>query len=313
MSEIRTEVVDGVGRIRLDRPKAINALSTQMCADIHAALDAWRDDDAVTSVEISGEGERGFCSGGDVRAVRQHVVDGDPDQGMAFFETEYAMDLAIAEYPKPFRALMHGITMGGGLGVSAHGSDRIVFPDAKIAMPETIIGFFPDVGICWLLARTPSQWGVHMALTGDTVNAADAVKVGLADRGPDGATLPEPTLVDAVWVDECYAGNDAAAILARLEAHPTTAARAAAAAIRQRSPLSVCVSLEAIRRAGEMASVAEVLEQDLRLARASLTNPDFLEGVRAQLVDKDRTPSWRHARVEDVTRAEVEAMFAYGA
>lgn len=308
MSEVICDVVAGVGRLHLNRPRAINALSTQMCRDITAALQAWRDDPAVERVELTGEGERGLCSGGDVRTVRQHVLDGDPAAGLEFFTTEYAMNALIAGYPKPYRAIMHGITMGGGLGVSAHGSQRLVTADASIAMPETIIGFFPDVGICWLLARTPSQWGVHLALTGATINAADAIKVGFADATVDGQAAPEPTLVDAGWVDECYAGDDAAAILARLEAHADPAAREAADAIRQRSPLSVCVALEAVRRAARMGSVEQVLAQDLVLARASLDNPDFLEGVRAQLVDKDRTPTWRHARVEDVPRADVLAM-----
>lgn len=309
MSDVRTWIDGGVGHVHLDRPRAINALSTSMCADVQAALDAWRGDDSVSRVVLTGEGERGLCSGGDVRQVRADVVAGHPDDGMAFFTTEYHMDATIASYPKPFEAHMRGIVMGGGLGISAHGSDRLVYADSRIAMPETNIGFFPDVGVCWLLSRAPSQLGVHMALTGDSVNAADAILVGLADRMADGETAPEPTLVVADWMTECYAGDDAAAVLARLEAHEDPAARAAAATIRQRSPLAVCVALEAIRRAERMSSVDEVLAQDLVLARRSLGNADFLEGVRAQLVDKDRTPRWRHARVEDVTRADIEALF----
>lgn len=306
MTDLIIEVTDGIGHLVLNRPRAINALTHDMCAAISEALTAWESDDAVTSVELTGAGERGLCSGADVRGLRELVLSGG--DWLGFFEAEYAMNAQIASYPKPYVAHMRGITMGGGLGVSTHGSRRIAYPDSTFAMPETIIGFTPDVGVAWLLARAPGETGTHLALTGAPCNATDGVLVGLADEiageGPAGV------LEDArSWIDECYAGSDAAAIIARLEAHEHPDARAAAALIRQRSPLAVCVTLEAIRRAASLESVEDALEQDMVLARTMVPGPDFIEGVRAQLVDKDRTPRWQHARIEDVTRDEVLALF----
>lgn len=307
--DLLTEVRDGVGRLVLNRPRALNALNVPMLQGLHAALDAWRDDDAVTRVELSGAGERGLCSGADVRALREHVLGGgDPLQ---FIEIEYALNAAIAAYPKPYVAHQHGITMGGGLGVSAHGSRRVAYPDSRFAMPETIIGFTPDAGVLHYLAQAPGETGTHLALTGATVGGVDAVFIGLADEVADAEQAPAGVLEAARgWIDACYAGDDAPAIVAALEAHPDADARAAASDLRQRCPLSVCVALEAIRRAARMATVDEVLAQDLTLARALLGRPDFAEGVRAQLVDKDRTPRWQHARIEDVTGDEVLACFA---
>lgn len=305
--EVLVEVVGGVGRLTLNRPRAINALTRGMCESIHAALDAWATDPGVASVELRGAGERGLCSGADVRALRQVVLDGG--DWLGFFTTEYAMNAAIARFPKPYVANQRGITMGGGLGVSAHGSRRIAYPDSVFAMPETIIGFVPDVGILGLLARAPGELGTHLALTGSTIGAADAVLVGLADEVA-GETPPGVLAGQRSWIDTCYAGSDAAAIVARLEAHPDPEARAAASTLRERCPRSVCVSLEAIRRARAMTSIEQVLAQDLALVETMVPSPDFAEGVRAQLVDKDRTPRWQHERIEDVTRAEVEACLA---
>lgn len=305
--EVVVEVVDGVGRLILNRPRAINALTRGMCAAIHATLDAWAGDAGVTRVELTGAGERGLCSGADVLALRQVVLDGG--DWLDFFTSEYAMNAAIARYPKPYIAHQRGITMGGGLGVSAHGSRRIAYPDSAFAMPETIIGFVPDVGVLGILAHAPGELGTHLALTGTTINATDAVLVGLADEVAGDA--PAGVLsAQREWIDACYAGSDTAAIVGRLEAHEDPHARMAAVVLRQRSPLSVAITLEALRRAATMATVDDVLAQDLVLARSMIPAPDFAEGVRAQLVDKDRTPRWQHARIEDVTRREVLAAFA---
>ena len=309
-TDLIVEAREGVGRLVLNRPRAINALTPGMLSGIHAALDEWARDGSIVRVEISGAGERGLCSGADVRALREHVLSGG--NHLEFFEIEYAMNAAIKSFPKPYIAHQRGITMGGGLGVSAHGSRRIAHPDSVFAMPETIIGFIPDVGILWYLAQAPGQLGAHVALTGNAINGTDAVRVGLADE-VDETDGPAPaSVLDGwqAWIDACYASDDPVAIVQALEAHPDPDARAAGADLRKRCPLSVAVTLEAIRRARTMSGVEEVLAQDMTVARHMIPRPDFLEGVRAQLVDKDRNPQWQHARIEDVTRDEVLACFA---
>ena len=305
--ELLVEVAGGVGRLVLNRPRALNALTAGMIAGIHSALNAWRVDDAVASVELTGAGERGLCAGADVRDLRTAIAAGEP--WLDFLAAEYALNAAIAAFPKPYVAHQRGYTMGGGLGVSAHGSHRIASPDSAFAMPETMIGFVPDVGVSWYLAHAPGELGTHLALTGATVNATDAVLVGLSDEVAGEAPASELER-DRAWIDSCYATDDPAEVVGRLEEHSDPRARAAASDLRRRCPLAVAVALEAVRRVRRMAGLAEVLAQDLVLARNLLGRPDFAEGVRAQLVDKDRNPRWQHARLEDVTRAEVLAAFA---
>lgn len=303
--QVVVEIVDGVGRIHLNRPRAINALSFAMLQAIADAVADYADDPSVERVELTGAGERGLCAGADVRELREVVLDGGDPAG--FLGVEYALDLAIASFPKPFTAAMHGITMGGGLGLSAHAADRMVTPDSRLAMPETQIGLFPDVLMTWRLARMPAEVGTHLALTGASVNAADALWLGLADRSV--GELPEPVFAaDHNWITECYPGDDPVQIVGRLGDHPHPDARSAAAALRARCPLSVQVTLAAVRRAATM-SLTEVAAQDLTVCSALARRPDFMEGVRAQLIDRDRAPRWSHERLEDVTADEVEACF----
>lgn len=369
-----------LGRIRLRRPKALNALTHSMVVSMLAQLDDWAGDDTVDAVAIDGAGDRGLCAGGDVRQLREAIVHevGDPE---SFWADEYRLNAAIAAYPKPYVAVMDGVVMGGGVGVSAFGSLRLTTPRAKIAMPETAIGFFPDVGGLYLLARAPGELGTHAALTGTPMTGADAVLCGLADtvvapeavepllaelangaavsdlglsepargfgfredpaalangapptatdrgagapptgaaadRGATSQPLPRsgtaaataPLAAERDWVDACYLGDDPGAILAALRARPEAAAREAAEVIASRSPLSVAVTLAAIRRAASM-TLAEVLDQDRRLGRHFAAEPDFVEGVRAVLVDRDHKPHWRHTSLTEVTDAEVAAMF----
>ncbi|SMO72301.1 enoyl-CoA hydratase/isomerase family protein [Propioniciclava tarda] len=303
--EVLFTVADGAGRITLNRPRALNALSVAMCEAMHAQLDAWASDDAVERVELRGAGDRALCAGADIRALRAAVADGQ--DWLRFFEIEYALDAAIARYPKPYVACQSGIVMGGGLGVSAHGSRRIVDASSRLAMPEVIIGFTPDVGIAYYLGRASGELGTHVALTGDSFGAGDALALGLADEFA-GEGTPSAPLAEASWIGECYVGDDAVEIVGRLAQHPDPDARAAAETIRKRCPLSVAVTLEAVRRAASMA-VDEVLAQDLALVKALIPGPDFAEGVRAQVVDKDFAPRWQHDRLEDVSRAEVLAAF----
>lgn len=309
MSEdVLFEVSGGVGRITLNRPRQINALTTAMLAAIGDRLADWIDDDAVEWVHLTGAGERGLCSGADVRALRADLAERGEAAAEVFFTIEYAVDALIANYPKRVRADLSGITMGGGLGLSAHCSERIVRADSRLAMPETIIGLFPDVGVLYELSRAPGELGTHLALTGGSVGAADAVLVGLADHavGDVGeGVLPG----QRGWIDECYAGDDALAIVRRLEDHPAAEARETATMLRQRCPFAVTVTLAALRRAATLPDVAAVLGQDLALAVPTVLRPDFSEGVRAQVVDKDRKPAWQPARLEDVDPAEVAALF----
>lgn len=305
-SEVLVDVSDGVGRITLNRPRAINALTAAMMQTMSDVLLAWQHDLRVESVELRGAGDRGLCSGADVRALREVVLAGG--DYMDFFDLEYALDGLIATYPKPYTAFMTGITMGGGLGLSAHASRRVVDASSRLAMPETIIGFEPDVGVLFHLAKAPGELGTYLALTGNAVGAADAILVGLADEC-DGECPPGELAGNRSWIDECFAGDDPVAIITRLEAHDDPRAAVAASDLRARSPLSVAVALEAIRRALGMVSVSEVLVQDAVLARNMIAGADFIEGVRAQLVDKDRNPRWQHARLEDVSRDEVLACF----
>lgn len=327
--QILTARDGALARIVLNRTRAINALTQEMVTEISALLDQWRDDDSVSTVSIEGAGERGLCAGGDVVAVSKAGADGGDHT--EFFRAEYAMNSALASYPKPIVAFMDGIVMGGGVGVSAFTRLRLVTERTKLAMPETIIGFFPDVGALYLLSRAPGELGTFLALTGTTVGPQDVIGVGLADRLIDSGEweavrsaaaagesldgfgqVPQdyPLAAQRGWIDECFAGTDPAAIVARLEASDLPEATQAAEAIRARSPLSVAITLEALRRAADLPDIDAVLEQDLRMAGNLGTDSDFAEGVRAQLIDKDRTPRWKHDRVEDVTRAEVEAVFA---
>lgn len=305
--EVQVEVVAGIGRIQLNRPRQINALTVPMMHTLADLLHGFAADDSVTAVELTGAGERGLCAGADVRALRELALTGGDVRD--FFETEYGVNLQIAAYPKPYRAVMTGITMGGGLGLSAHGSQRQVDATSRLAMPETQIGLFPDVLMTPLLARMPGEIGTHLALTGASINGADAVRLGLADEVCGDAPAPDAALA-AGWIAECYAGDDPVEIVGRLADHADPAAREAAADLRHRSPLSVAVTLEALRRAAAITHLPDLLPQELGLAVRLATGPDFAEGVRAQLIDKDRTPHWFHGSIEDVSRAEVLSYFA---
>jgi enoyl-CoA hydratase len=310
-----------LGRILLNRPKVLNVLNDHMVTSILAQMHDWAGDDEVVAVSIQGSGERALCAGGDIRALRTVVMAGS-GEAVKFWAREYRMNAAIASYPKPFVAFMDGIVMGGGIGLSAHGSLRLVTERTRVAMPETAIGFSPDVGSLFLLSRAPGETGTHLAMTGLSADGTDAISCGLADALIDSkdipaiiASLAAGESLDArignttaagdlaaarIWMDPCYAGNDAVTILRALRAHPSPGARHAAEVLESRSPLAVCVALEAIR---------QVLEQDLMLAGAMADSVDFVEGVRALLVDRDNAPRWHHRSLADVDPAEVARLF----
>ena len=322
-----------LGRITLNRPRAINALSLGMVRTMLTALQDWRRDPRVRTVLIDGAGPRGLCAGGDIRAAWESLR-ADGTLADRFWEEEYALDAAIAAYPKPVVAFMDGVVMGGGVGISAHARHRLVTERSRVAMPETIIGFTPDVGASYLLPRAPGLVGLRLALTGRAVDAADAIFCGLADRmvpsgrlaelaallshaAPEQAIAavavpaPEPALAaQRSWIDLAYAADSVEAILAALRARPEPEAAADRTDLRARSPMALKVTLRSIRTAAGLPDLAACLAQELRLARALTRRGDFAEGVRAQLIDKDREPRWSPAHLAEVTPAMVDACFA---
>ena len=319
-----------LGRIMLNRPKVINALTSQMVTSVLAQLAGLGAGRHGGHGLDPGRGRARPVFGGDIRALRSVLLQGSAG-AVQFWAHEYRMNAAIDSYPKPFVAFMDGIVMGGGVGISAHGSLRLVTERSRVAMPETAIGYFPDVGSLFLLSRAPGEIGTHLAMTGLAIGGADAVFAGLADaliesRDVPGlvARLAAGELLDADvgststvgdldadrdWINSCYAGNDPVAIMRALRAHPAPSA-AVRTSSRTRSPLAVSVALEAIRRAGRMDTLGQVLEQDLMLGSAFASSPDFVEGVRALLVDRDNAPRWRHGSLMDVDPAEVAQLFS---
>lgn len=321
-----------LGHVTLNRPAAYNALTLEMVEAIDAALDAWECDPQVALVMIDGAGGKAFCAGGDIRALYEDARAGRHAALTAFFRAEYRLNARLARYPKPIVAVMDGMTMGGGIGLGAHASHRVVTDRSVLAMPEVKIGFAPDVGGTYLLARAPGDLGLHLALTGGRLDAGDALLCGLADvaipsgglhdlrialaRCRDGddawarlhdlaiAPPPGPLAAAQPWIDRCYAGGTVEEILAALEAAPEPEARAAAAEIAGNAPTSLKVTLKALRDARGL-DLAACLEVEFRISRSITRRPDFVEGVRAAVVDKDRDPRWHPARLGDVDRQDV--------
>ncbi|MCK9932803.1 enoyl-CoA hydratase/isomerase family protein [Frankia sp. Mgl5] len=340
-----------LGRITLNRPKAINALTTGMVQTIDAALRTWAADDGIAAVLVDGAGGRGLCAGGDIRFFHDCARRGDPAP-KAFWAAEYRLNALISTYPKPYVALMDGLVMGGGIGISAHGATRIVTERSVLSMPEVGIGFVPDVGGTHLLARIPGEIGTHLALTGARIGAADAIACGLADHhlpsdalpafvaalreaappargtaaaglgaggaGPlarryatvAAATGPSSLAADRAWIDPCYRHGSVEEILAALTASPAPAARAAAEEIAAKSPTSLKVTLRALRSARALPGLGACLDQEYRIACVLLSTHDLVEGIRAAVVDKDRSPRWSPARLDDVTTEDVDRFFA---
>jgi len=323
-----------LARIILNRPKALNALTHPMICEIAAALTEWADDPTVHTVLLTGNGDRALCAGGDIVSIYRDART-DPDENAQFWADEYTMNAQIKRYPKPFVALMDRIVLGGGVGLSGHASHRVVTERTKLGMPETTIGFVPDVGGTWLYSRAPGDLGTHLALTAATMTGADAIALGLADSFVDSTRLdslvdtlkrmpaaeaialhaastvpPAPLLAERAWIDECYAGNDLPTIIARLQQSPVASAHDAATAILAKSPTAVSVTLASLRRARDLGSLEDVLEQEYRVSLRMVAGPDVVEGIRAQVIDKDRTPVWQPGTIEAVTDADVQAHFA---
>ncbi|MFI1103628.1 enoyl-CoA hydratase/isomerase family protein [Streptomyces melanogenes] len=319
--------------LTLNRPRALNALTHAMVRRIDEALTAWEHDPEVETVVLTGAGDRGLCAGGDIRAIHEDARTGGTASA-EFWRDEYRLNGRIARWSKPYVAVMDGIVMGGGVGISAHGNVRIVTERSRVAMPETGIGFVPDVGGTYLLSRAPGELGTHLALTGTAVGAADAILCGLADHYVPSSELPElldelsispvrealprhthqpppPGVLTAHrdWIDRCYAADTVEEIVDRLLATGIQEAKQTAETILTKSPTSLKVTLRAMRRARELPTLEEVLTQEYRISCAALTSPDLVEGIRAQVIDKDREPRWNPRTLGEVTDGMVERFF----
>lgn len=338
--EILFERRGAAGLVTLNRPKALNAVTHSMVKALRAQLDAWADDNAVTRVVVMGAGERAFSAGGDIRALYDLGKAGRHDEALQFWRDEYPLNAAIKNYRKPYVALIDGIVMGGGVGVSVHGSHRVAGDRYAFAMPEVGIGFFPDVGATWFLPRMPGELGAYCALTGERFNAADGVAAGLATHRIASARFPAliealtgTVSVDAVLaafaepagegpiaarrgtIDRLFAGDSVEAILAAL-AREAASGRAdaewagkTAATIAAKAPLSLKLALAQVRR-GAALDFAACMRAEFRIVSRVIQAHDFYEGVRAVIVDKDNRPRWNPATLAAVSDAEVERHFA---
>jgi enoyl-CoA hydratase/carnithine racemase len=323
---IKTRIDQRVGHILLDRPKALNALDLPMIRQITAALQEFAGDPAIHTVVVQGEG-RAFCAGGDIRAIRDAAVAGDTATIHTFFAEEYALNRLIAEYSTPYVALIDGICMGGGIGISVHGRIRVATEAALFAMPETGIGLFPDVGASFLLPRLPGALGMFLGLTGTRLAGADAVHAGLATHfvsrnrlhdlsqalARDGVAaiasfaepLPPFTLAPHRHViDRCFSATSVEEIFARLREHAHAGdafAGASLAQLQAASPSALHWSFDIIR-AGAGRTLPDCLAAELRLTAIATAHPDFAEGVRAMVVEKDRKPHWAPQNLTPMTR-----------
>lgn len=322
-----------LGVLTLNRPRAINALVPEMVHAMQVALDGWAADPSVHTVLVTGAGERGLCAGGDLQGMYRSARDGS-DESVSFWRDEYILDHTISAYPKPVVALMDGIVLGGGVGISAHASHRVVTERTSVGMPETRIGFVPDVGGPWLLAHAPGELGTHLALTAANADGADTIALGMADVLVHSDRLPEleaaleaespdevlvrlssaaPTSSLAAqreWIDHAYAGDDVLAIVQRLRTSGVEAAHAAADDIEARSPTAVTMTLAALRRAATRPDLRAALDQDLAVSTFLIGVPDMAEGIRAQVIDKDRSPRWDPATLAEVDATAFAHLFA---
>ncbi|WP_375422101.1 enoyl-CoA hydratase/isomerase family protein [uncultured Sphingomonas sp.] len=334
-NELIVAVEGPLGRIRLNRPKALHALTTAMCAGVLEALDAWRDDLAVEAVVIDHAEGRGFCAGGDIRMLAESGA-ADGVAARAFFHVEYRMNHRLFTYAKPIVAVMDGITMGGGVGLALPCTFRIATENTKLAMPETGIGLFPDVGAGWYLSRLPGRIGQYLALTGYRLDGAECHALGMATHYLDSASLDEAkrriaaapqeigATLDALAVpageakllgnraaiDRLFASDALEDIYAALAADGSDFAAATLATLRTKSPQTMKVSLRLLKDGAGMASFADEMAHEYAVGSRVVQRHDFLEGVRAVIVDKDNAPRWDPAEPEGVTDHVIDQIFA---
>lgn len=332
--DILIRVEGRVGHATLNRPLALNALTYDMALALEQALDAWADDAEISMVLIDAAGDRAFSAGGDIQTLYHTGKSGDLEYGRRFWADEYRLNAKIVAYPKPYVALMDGIVMGGGVGISAHGSHRIVTERTMLAMPECAIGLVPDVGGTHILARAPGFLGEYLGLTGTRLGAADAILAGFADMFIASENLdrvreilietgdpesirsfvgeaPEGKLVkDLDRIDRIFAVDTVADMAELLKPDAGGWAQATLKSLNHGSPLSLACTLQLIRDARASGDLAEALRHEYRYVSRCMQHGDFLEGIRAAVIDKDRTPHWRHAGIGDVEPGEVAAMLA---
>ena len=336
--DIAIRVENFSGRITLNRPDKFNALTYEMVLAIEAALLSWQDDERVKLVIIDAKGEKAFCAGGDVQKLYQTASVGDFDYMKKFWWDEYRLNALIANYSKPYIAFMHGITMGGGVGVSAHGSHRITSHKTMVAMPECAIGLSPDVGGSFLLAKAPGHVGELMGITGARLNGADAIHAGFADyfvdsdklaalkealistgstdcianfaKPPQAANIPCTLEQNASLIETYFSADSALAAVQRLEEGTSDWAQTQAKLIRRASPLAAACTIKMLQRARSFGSVEQALVQEYRFTSRSCQMGDVIEGVRALIIDKDNKPNWRVKSLEQVTDEMVSAMLA---
>lgn len=321
------------GRITLDRPDALNALTLGMCHAIEAALDTWAKDDTIKLLIIDGAGDKAFCAGGDIQDMYDAGTRGDYSYGDRFWRDEYRMNAKMFNFPKPVVTFLHGFTMGGGVGVGCHGSHRIVCDGSQIAMPEVSIGLVPDVGGSLLLARAPGRIGEYLGLTGDRMDAADAIYAGFADyyipqsQWDDlktdlcrtanwdaidtAAQTPPHTARLAQWqddIDATFGGVTFGDIIRAMPKDLPPALLHARKLMDRNSPLSMCATVNILPKVRALDTIEGALMHEFRFTSRSMERGDFIEGIRAAIIDRDATPKWRHATWQNVSGADVIAM-----
>ncbi|MCI3133038.1 enoyl-CoA hydratase/isomerase family protein [Phenylobacterium aquaticum] len=334
-ADVQIRVEGRVGRLTLNRPQALHALNSAMCVAMTQALLAWKDDPAVELVLLDHSGERGFCAGGDIRMLAESGA-GDGKAARAFFFTEYRLNHLLFEYPKPVLTIMDGVTMGGGVGLAAPSRYRVATERTTYAMPETGIGLFPDVGGGWFLPRMPGHIGLWLALTGARVKAADCELIGMATdfiesakiEAFKAAVIADPAAVETLLteyegdagrpplathqdeIDRIFAHDSVEAIVAALEAADTDWARDQLKALATKSPQTLKVAFRQLQLGGQAKSFAENMELEYRIGARVVQRHDFIEGVRAVIVEKDNAPKWNPASLSGVTDAMINSIFA---
>lgn len=322
--------IDGhAGRITLNRPDALNALTWDMCLAVESAIDAWGNDPAIALIIIDGAGDKAFCAGGDIHNLYAKGIAGDYSYGDRFWRDEYRMVAKLFNVPKPVVTFLHGFTMGGGVGVGCHGSHRIVCEDSIVSLPETSIGLVPDVGGSLILARAPGRLGEYLGLTADRMDAADAIHAGFADyfipradwpllienlcktgayHLVDAAAQPVPTSRLASWqhdIDDVFGGETIGDIWRGMPDPLNDAMTHAQKLLGRTSPLAQRAALLMIRKVRTIDTIEAALMYEFRCTSRALEYGDFLEGIRAAMIDRDRAPNWRFATWEDVPGGEI--------